>query len=159
MRHNQSGDSEELSMRLLSSFFRFHHTPWHFVPAPGLSRSETGILLSIDRSAKHGEALRIADLSRMLRVSSPTVTQHINNLEGQDFVARTQSREDKRAVNLALTEKGAAALEQHRAAMEKNIEELCELLGEESSEMLISLLGKVSDYFIEKQKSYSENNL
>lgn len=145
---------DTLSFKLLSCFFRFARTPWHMVPAPGLSRTETGILLGIERSTHHGKALRVSDLSHMMRVSSPTVTQHINNLENQGFVKRTQAKEDKRAVNVELSEKGQEALRQHRSVIERNFDELTEFLGKENAETLIALLNKTSDFFIEKEKAY-----
>lgn len=147
------------SFKLLSCFFKLMRTPWHIVAAPGLSRTETGILLGIERTTLHGKPLRVSDLSHMMRVSSPTITQHINNLESQGFVERTQAKEDKRAVNLALSEKGHEALRQHRSAMEKNFDNLTQLLGEEDTETLITLLNKTCDFFIDKEKAnYDETN-
>jgi DNA-binding MarR family transcriptional regulator len=147
----QSQPQESLSYRLLSAFFRFLKTPWHIVAAPGLTRTETGILIGIDRSAHNGKPLRISDLSNFMRVSSPTISQHINNLEEQGFVIRTQSKDDKRAVHLALSEKGRETLRQQRAVLEKNINQLAEHLGKENTEIFIALLTKTSDFFFEKE--------
>ena len=147
-------NGEDLPSRLISAFFRFQHTPWHMVPAPGLSKAETGILIAIEHATHRGERLRVSDLSKRLRVSSPTVTQHINNLEAQGFVQRSQSKNDKRAVNLALTEKGSEALMRQREMMEANIRELIALLGDDGADQLAGLLSRTSDFFIEKQKDY-----
>ncbi|MGI6576633.1 MAG: MarR family winged helix-turn-helix transcriptional regulator [Eubacteriales bacterium] len=149
--HPQPQDS--LSYRLLSAFFRFLKTPWHIVAAPGLTRTETGILIGIDRSSHTGKPLRISDLSHIMRVSPPTISQHINNLEDQGFVIRTQAKDDKRAVNLALSEKGRETLRQQRAVMEQNINQLAEHLGRENTETLITLLTKTSDFFFEREST------
>lgn len=151
--------SDNLSTRLLGCFFRFGRTPWHMVPAAGLSRTETSILLTIDRAMHHNKKLRISDLSTRMRVSSPTITQHINNLEGQGFVTRTQAADDKRAVHLSLTAKGFEALQSHRDAMEKNFSELVETLGAENAELLIKLLTETSDFFDRKRNSYEDENI
>jgi DNA-binding MarR family transcriptional regulator len=155
---DQPQHEASLSLRLLSCFFKFARTPWYMLPAPGLSRTETGILIGIEQSTLRGKPLRISDLSHIMRVSSPTITQHINNLENQGFVKRTQAKEDKRAVNLALSEKGHEALRQHRDVMDKNFDELVEYLGPCSAETLISLLDKTSDFFFEKDKTYLNEN-
>ena len=145
---------EELPMQMLGAFLRFQHTPWHIVPAPGLSRAETGILLSIDKAMHYGEKIRVSDISRRMRVSPPTITQHLNNLEAQGFVARMKSESDKREVNLVLTEKGSEALKRHREAIESNMRQLANALGEEATKQLVELLNTVSEFFIEKQKNY-----
>ena len=150
---------DELPIQLLGAFFRFQHTPWHVVPAPGLSRAGTGVLLAIDRATHFGDRMRVSDLSQRMRVSAPTITQQLNNLEAQGFVTRTQSKNDKREVNLALTEKGAEALRRHREMMEANMRELTELLGEEEAGRLVRLLNKTSDFFIQKQKGYGADNM
>ena len=147
---------EDLPNSLLSAFFRFQHTPWHMFPAPGLSRSETGVLMAIERSAYRGERLRVSDISKRMHVSSPTITQHINSLESQGFVQRSQSKTDKRAVNLSLTDKGTEALRQHWEMMNSNIHELVGLLGEAQAAELVQLLNRTSDFFIEKQRSFGE---
>jgi len=67
---------------------------------------------------------------------------------------RTQSKNDKRAVNLAITEKGTEALRRHREMMEANLKELTELLGEENAEQFVRLLTTTSEFFVNKQKSY-----
>ncbi len=152
--------NDNLPARLLTCFYTFRRSPWHIhrIPAPGLSSTETGILIGIERFAMRGSKLRILDLSHMMRVSSPTITQHINNLESQGFVEKTQAEDDKRAVNLSLTEKGHHALRQHRSALEQNCQELVDHLGKENAELLIDLLTKTADFFIEKEKSYSYEN-
>ena len=149
----QSQPQDSLSYRLLSAFFRFLRTPWHIVAAPGLTRTETGILIGIERSSHSGKPLRISDLSHIMRVSPPTISQHINSLEEQGFVIRTQSKDDKRAVHLELTEKGRETLRQQRAVLEQNINQLAEYLGKENTETLITLLTKTSDFFFEKDNT------
>ena len=138
------------SFRLLSALFRFLRTPWHVVSAPGLSSAETGVLITIERSAHRGKSLRVSELSRMMRVSTPTISQQLTNLESQGFIIRTQAKEDKRAVNLALSDKGREALIQQRAAMELNVSQLADHLGEEDTELFIDLLTKTSDFYLNR---------
>ncbi len=149
----KTNQQDSPSFRLLSALFRFLRTPWHVVSAPGLSRAETGILITIERAAKHGNTLRVSDLSRMMRVSPPTISQQLNNLESQGFVIRTQAKEDKRAVNLTLSDKGREALIQQRADMELNISQLADHLGKEDTELFINLLTRTSDFYLNREDS------
>lgn len=149
-------ENAPIEQRLLSAFFRFMHTPWHIVPAPGLTRSETGILMGIGQSQRHGHPLRVRDLSKIMRVSSPTVTQHLNKLEEQGFIRREQSKDDRREVFIVLTDKGFDELDAHRNALNQNIRDLIEHIGEESAEKLLSLLTTTSEFFFEKEKTYRD---
>ena len=79
-------ENDSLASRLVSSFLAFGRTPWHNAPASGLSLVSTDILEHIYRANRHGKSPRVSDLGVMLRVSSSTITQHINNLEKQGFV-------------------------------------------------------------------------
>jgi len=143
---------ETLSSRLLSSFFRFTRTPWHNAPADGLSQVETDILENIWRANRHDKVLRVLDLSSILRVTSPTVTQHLNNLEDLGLIERVHSKEDKRTITLSITEVGEAALRTHRTRLENDFSEFINLISEEDSETLIALLDKAQSFFTQKAK-------
>ena len=92
----------------------------------------------------------------MLRVSSPTVTQHLNDLEDQGYVQRVQSKEDKRSVNLSLTEKGTEALRSHFQKLEEDFKDFIEYIGTDSSEEMIDLLMRAHEFF--NKKSVLRNN-
>lgn len=148
--------SEPVELRLVSLFFRLMHTPWMKVPAPGLTNSETRILFAVRGSEHTGHPIRVRDLSRMLRVSSPTITQHINSLEGRGLVLREQSPKDKREVHIALTELGNSTLEGHRDVLLQNFREFAEYLGGGDAEKLAELIAKTCEFFNEKEKQYSD---
>jgi len=144
--------SESLSTQLLSCFFRFIRVQWH-MPAPGFSRTETGLLLAIARSQRHGLPLRVSDLSRFLHVAAPTVTQYINDLEQRGLVLRNQCKDDKRAVNLELTEKGLETIDSQHAEMRKAFDELVSVLGEEDAATFVACFNKSFEFFDQKQDS------
>ena len=152
MQHNNP-ENNRLEFQLINTFFRFARMKWHHISVAGLSRAEMSLLMMMDRHIKHGHSPRISDLSRHLRVSSPTITQHINNLEAQEYVVKVQSKEDKRAVNLDLTEKGQTILKQHKTAMEGYFKELIEYLGEDRAVDMLDLLSQTIEFFSEKNKN------
>lgn len=140
----------DLPNRLVSAFFRFKRTPWHYAPADGLSQAETDVLETIKRAVRHGHTPRVSDISSALHVSSPTVTQHIHSLEGKGLVIRTHSKDDKRSVNLSLSDRGEQALNSHRINLERDFEEFIRSVGEEDSEILAALLLKAHVFFTAK---------
>lgn len=146
---------ESIERRLIEQFFRFMRSQWMHVPAPGLSKGETGIMFFIHGNTRQGKKLRIRDISKTMRVSSPTVTQHINSLESRGLVKREQSPDDKREVNITLTEKGEETLRGHRDVMEANFREFVGILGEENAERLALALQAATDFFTEKSSEYN----
>jgi DNA-binding MarR family transcriptional regulator len=150
---------ESQAARLISAFLKFGRTQWHNAPASGLSQVETDILENIMRAVRRGNIPRVSDISSILRVSSPTVTQHLNNLEDQGFVLRTHSSEDKRIVNLSLTEKGTEALKTHWVRLEEDFNEFIGAIGEESAESMITLLLQARDFFSKKSVLRENDNL
>ncbi|RII29177.1 MAG: MarR family transcriptional regulator [Geobacter sp.] len=54
--------------------------------------------------------LRISDLARQMYLRPATVVGIVDRLEGKGLVTRTRSREDRRAVDLKLTEMGVAVV-------------------------------------------------
>ncbi|MCL2057960.1 MAG: MarR family transcriptional regulator [Oscillospiraceae bacterium] len=148
--------SESLSARLIKAFMKFNRTRWHNAPASGLSQVETDILENIARANRRDNVPRVSDISMMLRVSSPTVTQHLNNLEDQGYVLRTQSKEDKRSVGISLTEKGDGALKSHLVRLEADFNEFIDYIGQDASEEMIKLLMQAHEFF-NKMKALREN--
>lgn len=153
-------DTNELSSRLVSAFFKFSRVQWHNAPADGLTMTETSLLENIHRAVKRGNTPRVSDLSAALRVSAPTITQQLNNLEAKGLVQRLHSSEDKRAVHLSLTAAGEEALKTHRNGLERDFSEFVGLIGETEAERLITLLTQAQGFFNEKNQAAKskENN-
>jgi DNA-binding MarR family transcriptional regulator len=143
-------NTSPVAQRLLESFLRFKRLHWAHSPVPDLTHGEIMVLSSI---RKHGEAtpdgIRVSDISTMLRVASPTITQQINSLEARGYVERRMDTEDRRAVRVLLTEKGEAAVKIAWDSFMDSFNGLAEYLGEEDSDELSRLLAKVFQYFKE----------
>ncbi|MCW2992637.1 MAG: MarR family transcriptional regulator [Conexibacter sp.] len=65
--------------------------------------------------AGDGAPLGLRELARAAGVSAPTATRMIDGLAARALVTRERSADDRRAVRIALTEDGAAAVHQQRA--------------------------------------------
>ena len=114
--------------------------------AVGISPEQVSLLVAI----KYAPGLGIRDLAANERISPPALTKHVDRLERDGLVVRTQHPNDGRRIGLALTDEGQRVLRRVRsrrtawlatrlrgldpkelAAVEAAIEPLSRLLKEE----------------------------
>ncbi len=72
----------------------------------GLTGPQLATLQALDR----GEGVNAKDLATVLHVSQPTMSGILERLERAGLIARTRSDQDRRSVDVALTEKGHESL-------------------------------------------------
>jgi DNA-binding MarR family transcriptional regulator len=83
-----------------------------FEPDALLTTSQYDLLCPLIDAA--GGALGLRELARAAGVSAPTATRMIDGLELRSLVTRERAAGDRRAVRIALTEDGAAAVGEQR---------------------------------------------
>lgn len=98
----------------------------------------------------HEIGIKTSELSNILNVASPTITQQVNSLERRGFVERNVDKEDRRAVRIRVTEKGEEVFKKASEEFEASINGLVEHLGQEKSEQLADLLSETFNYFMNK---------
>jgi DNA-binding MarR family transcriptional regulator len=101
--------------------------------------------------------LMVSEISENLKVTSPTVTQHINSLEAQGLVERHVDPLDRRVVRIQMTDNGMKYIQRINEARLNMFIGLVKHLGEEESLHYIELMGKVSDYMLNQQEFYLRN--
>lgn len=72
----------------------------------GMKPRHIHVLDAVHSLSKKGEAVRVRDVSESLKVTMPSVTKLVNELEALGAVAKSVQAEDKRAVALVLTPLG-----------------------------------------------------
>lgn len=96
-------------------------------------------LVALHALAQRGR-LSAQDLARAVQVSRPTITGILDRLERHELVTRTRSDTDRRALNIAITDKGQRLLASAPAALhERFASRLAELDGWEQSLVLATL--------------------
>ncbi|MCL6570853.1 MAG: MarR family transcriptional regulator [Bacillus sp. (in: Bacteria)] len=136
--------------KLQKSFMQFKKTGWHEKKINRFNPSDYKVLATIQQGANEKNTeMKISEISQVLQVTPPTVTQIINNLERDGLVERTVDQEDRRAVKIKLTLAGLEATMQARQKFTETFTGLIDFLGEKESEQLADLLTKVHQYFIE----------
>src|SRR5206468_1039443 len=83
-----------------------------------------------------GSGLRVSEISSLLEVAAPTMTQQLNDLETRGFVVRRGDPADRRAVRITLTGKGLEALKSAHDAFLASYTGLVEYLGDDDSKEL-----------------------
>ncbi|MOA22325.1 putative HTH-type transcriptional regulator YusO [compost metagenome] len=91
--------------------------------------------------------MSVSEISRRLKVTSPTVSQMINDLLQSGYVARNSDRKDRRVTEIRLTEQGEQLAARAINRYFDFFRGLHDELGSENSEQLIELLHQVFDYF------------
>ena len=116
----------------------------------GYRKSQIMVLYCLKDAASHGgPGLMVSEITKKLNVTSPTVTQLINELEVKGLVKRKVDAKDRRAVRILLTDKGRVLIERITETFLDSFNGLVEHLGEEESKQLAHLLKKASAYLIQ----------
>ena len=105
----------------------------------GLRPRDFGVLMTVAREQPCSQA----HLAAALGVTSPGVLGFLGDLESKDYVSRSRNPEDRRQLNLTLTESGRSCLEQGLEVVETVHARTVARLGEHGDEELRKLLTKL----------------
>lgn len=140
--------------RLMQSFMQFNKADWHQHTIDGCSMSEIRVLFCVRRGMEpHCTAMKVSEISKMMHVTAPFITQMLKGLEAKGLVERQSDADDRRSVHLRLTDRGVAITQQATHSFADSIEGLMQFLGEEESNQLAGLLAKMFRYFHDKAAS------
>jgi len=102
---------------------------------------------------KHEVGINIRDLKNKLNVSSPTVSQVINDLEKRDIVKRVRDPHDKRVTRVEVSKTGSQELKKAFDIVEERFVNLSTYLGEDKSKQLIEILNQMITYFTQEENN------
>lgn len=139
----------EIACKLMDVLMRYRNFCRRRRPGHKLTHSELMTMFRLDELTASGAAdgATISEISQNLKVTSPTVTQLINNLEEGGLVSRAIDPADRRSIRVTLTLQGKAVVKQASARFFSLHSGLVEHLGKEKSLTLIALLSECIDYF------------
>ncbi|OXM82974.1 MarR family winged helix-turn-helix transcriptional regulator [Paenibacillus rigui] len=142
------GDMNPAAQELMRAFRQFGRASWQHRSVDGMKSSEMMTLFCIRRHMKpDSSGMKVSEISGLLQVTSPTVTQMINSMEEQGLVERAMDPSDRRAVRVKLTDKGEQLAAKMSETMSASFNGLVEHLGEEQSRQLAVLLNKACEYY------------
>lgn len=144
--------------KLMRAFMQLNRPPWHQRTVAGCKPSEIRMLFCIKRGMRPGATeMKVSEISKLLHVTSPTVTQVLKGLEGNGLIERRIDSVDRRAVGIRLTEKGEEVTRQAMCSLASKLQGLIDYLGEEESNQLIEQLSKVFRYFSEQEANVHQS--
>ena len=103
----------------------------------------TAAQLSLLSMISHG-GLRVGDIAKNLGIKVPSATEQIIKLERAGLVTRQPDPDDSRAVQVALTKAGAAAVESANQRRNAMVAELLQNLSTEEVDALAAALPVIS---------------
>ncbi|GGF92731.1 MarR family winged helix-turn-helix transcriptional regulator [Paenibacillus abyssi] len=136
------------AQQLLQSFVQFRKVNWRQHTIEGCRHSDIMLMLMIKRNRKpDSSGMMVSEISSRLKVTKPTITQQIKNLEAEGLVGRTIDPADRRVYRIHLTEKGERITQRFEDEILDSFNGLIGYLGEEDSKQLVELLTRAYQYF------------
>lgn len=141
-------ENAEIARKLYQSFDQFRRIMKGPPSFTNLKPSEMGLLFHIKHHPQSGACgVKVSELSNRMHVTSPSITQLVTSLEERGYVERTMDREDRRSVNVSITEKGREVTEKAEEHLMGMLTDLVEYLGPEKSMAMAEIMNDVYGYF------------
>jgi DNA-binding MarR family transcriptional regulator len=140
-----TGSTKELTVgQLLAQVCRMtgHHLRTHMEKI-GLHRGQGLALIHL----WHHDGISQHELSCAMHISPASVTNMLQRMERDGWIARARDREDQRVVRVFLTDKARALRVEARTAFHQMEEELSSIYSDEEKATLHRLLMKLHDRF------------
>lgn len=116
-------------------------------PYDDLSITEIHVLEAVGHASR-----TMTDIAMHLGITVGTLTTSINRLVKKGYVVRNRSKEDRRFVEIELTERGRGAYAVHEGFHKNMVEAMVEKLSDEDNEILISSLQRLSKFFMDNYR-------
>ena len=101
--------NEQLISDLVDMFFEAKKIVEYLPMLPGtLRKSHLQVLQMIEKLKVTQEEVKVTDISKRLKISSPNITKLVNELQKMNMVTKCPSLKDKRIVQVDLTELSSA---------------------------------------------------
>ncbi|HEU5376531.1 MAG TPA: MarR family winged helix-turn-helix transcriptional regulator [Ktedonobacteraceae bacterium] len=143
-------DLNPTTLKLMRAFREFHRVGGQEHAIAGCKPSEIRVLFCVKHGAGSG-AIKVSEISKLLHVTSPTVTQLLKSLWSNGLIERLIDPLDRRAVCIKLTEKGENVTQQAMEQYTQSMNGLVDYLGEEESNQLAELIAKAFRYLGERE--------
>ena len=104
-----------------------------------------------------GEPKNMSSIARELSVTVGTLTIAMNSLVKKGYVVRERGLEDRRIVYISLSDKGRKAYEHHARFHQDMISSIISDMDSEETQVLVSTLTKLNNWFRMKESGNDQN--
>ena len=137
--------NEQLISDLVDMFFEAKKIVEYLPMLPGtLRKSHLQVLQMIEKLKVTQEEVKVTDISKRLKISSPNITKLVNELQEMNMVTKCPSLKDKRIVQVDLTERGKATLTHYVMNYHQHLDQLIEKVGAERCQLTIETMKEIS---------------
>lgn len=111
-----------------------------------IEKSSKGANIVIKVLDRLGEPTNPKHLAETLNLSTARIAVVLGNLEKRGLIIRTMDPDDRRRINVSLTESGKKVAKAEKQEMRNKIIRVFELMGEEDTHQYLELTAKFVDY-------------
>lgn len=111
-----------------------------------IEKSSKGANIVIKVLARLGEPTNPKNLAETLNLSTARIAAVLGNLEKRGLIIRTMDPDDRRRINVSLTECGKKVAKVEKQELRNKIIRVFELMGEEDTKKYLELTAKFVDY-------------
>ena len=129
----------KLKNEFMKTFFRLQKIKSRFLASKDIAWSAIMLLKKLDTD---GNTDGICDL---LHITKPAVTYMLNSLEKDGCIIRNIDANDRRRIEINLTDKGRKLVETHKIQHERYFNELLTRLGDKNVRNYIKLINRFAD--------------
>ncbi|BBM19636.1 MULTISPECIES: MarR family winged helix-turn-helix transcriptional regulator [Enterococcus] len=111
-----------------------------------IEKSSKGANIVIKVLDRLGEPTNPKQLAETLNLSTARIAAVLGNLEKRGLISRTMDPDDRRRINVSLTDSGRKAAKAEKQEMRNKIIRVFELMGEDDTKKYLELTAKFVDY-------------
>ncbi|MCL2880270.1 MAG: MarR family transcriptional regulator [Treponema sp.] len=138
--------NKELQGEFINTLLRLKNANSRILTNGGLS---WGALMILDKLHQSGNVNGICE---KLHVTKPAVSYMLNSFEKGGYITRSIDTNDRRRIDVDLTEKGKELVNSHKKTYEVFLNGVFLKFGEENSKNLIQLLNRFADIIDEMKE-------
>lgn len=117
----------------------------HGMPHEEISAAMRGEMAVLRLLAMENRALTAGEISRMLHMTTSRIAAVLGALDKKALIVRSTDAQDKRRVQVTLTQKGLAICQRKKQAALKNISHALSQLGEQDAKDFVRLMRRMND--------------
>lgn len=144
MHHTEPDENAPMQQKLL---FKLHKCV-HYLHSSAHGRAGQGRIISLLR--EHGEMTQ-RELTELAGVRSASISEVLSKLEHRGFIERTKNHDDRRNIDVHLTEAGKNAAGSKETDRRRNEEELFSCLTADEQNSLSDILDKLISHWSSKE--------
>ena len=142
---NKYISSRNVDLNLTEFTFLMHLVSPHELPHPHPHHHHPHHHHDFECGMEKSGDVNLKDIRGFLCISKGAVSQTISSLEKKGYVTREINPDNRRKLNVIVTEKGITVLKDCQSDMDKMMLNILNNFGEENAKELIALLNKFAD--------------